>query len=680
MHASHSHSHPGAAGHERHEHVAEQTFSARFACVACAEAAERALRANPHVVSVRVDYPARQVHVGYHAGAVTPEEIQRLISEAAYDCRCAPTGAPSEATGGDLESLAHHADMAAVTQGTTMDRMQYEFPSTAAERLHEVGHAHPVYPGAVPEHAGHAAHEAAAHAAMGHDMSDPRMARAMEADMRRRFFVALVLTVPTVLLSPLATRTFGLHLVSPAAANWLMLAFSTPVVWWSGWPFIGGAARSLRYRALNMSVLIATGVLAAWGFSLLITLTGEGETFYEAAAMLVTFVLFGHWMEMKSRRGTTEALRALFDLVPPTATVIRDGVEREVPTSDIVPGDRIRLRPGNRVPVDGVVVEGTTSVDESLVTGESVPVDKRPGDPLIGGSINRAGSVVMEALKVGSDTVLAQIVSLVEEAQRSKAPGQRLADRAAAYLVVVAIGSGVVTFVAWYALGHSSALMALTFAISAVVIACPDALGLATPTAVAVATGVGARHNILIKDAATLEALAHLDTIVLDKTGTLTEGRPTLTDVVEADRAAGLPGGEAELLRLAASAEQGSEHPLASAIVDGARARGLALAPLDEFAAIPGKGLRARVDGREVLVGNAALLADHGLAPDGLEPGAAELAAAGKTPMYVAVDRRLAGLVAVADTIKPSARRLIPLLHEAGLETVMITGDNRRTA
>jgi Cu2+-exporting ATPase len=673
-------------------------FHAELACVACAEAVERALRATPHVTAVHVDYPAKTVHVTVHPGMVTEEELTAVISRSAHGCRCAPVEAPAAGVGGGFSALAHTADMAAITMGTTADRMQFEFPSTTDGKKQHEAHQHhdnhaisltPVpltehehHAAPAPEHAGHAAPRSdhGGHGGMGHDMSDPRMAQAMEEDMRNRFFVALVLTIPTLLLSPLAMNTFGLDLVRTSRANWLMLLFSTPVVWWAGWIFIGGAVTSLRFRQLNMSVLIATGVLAAWGFSLLITLLGNGETFYEAAAMLVTFVLFGHWMEMKSRRGTTDALRALFDLVPPTATVIRDGVEQETPTSDLMAGDRIRLRPGDKVPVDGVLVEGTTSIDESLVTGESVPVDKAPGDAVVGGSINRAGSVGMEATRVGSETALAQIVALVQHAQSSKAPGQRLADRAAAYLVILAVGSGLITFLAWYVFGGESALVALTFAISAVVIACPDALGLATPTAVAVGAGLGARHNILIKDAATLEGVSRITAIVLDKTGTLTEGRPALTDVIVAGSGPWSAGSEDALLRLVAAAEHGSEHPLATAIVQSASARGMDLPPATEFVAVTGKGVRAQVDGHEILAGNATLLTDAGIDPGPLADQAAALAGEGKTPMHVAVDRAPAGLIAVADTIKPNARTLIALLKQAGIEVAMITGDNRRTA
>jgi Cu2+-exporting ATPase len=423
-----------------------------------------------------------------------------------------------------------------------------------------------------------------------------------------------------------------------------------------------------------MSVLIATGVLAAYLFSVLITFIG-GETFYEAAAMLVTFVLFGHWMEMRSRRGTNDALRALFDLVPPQATVIRDGEELTIPSSEVRLDDTVVLRPGDKVPVDGEVIEGETSIDEALVTGESVPVTKRLGDAVIAGSINRSGSVRFRATAVGANTTLAQIVDLVQQAQSSKAPGQRLADRAAEYLVILAVGSGIITFFAWYFLGGAAAITAMTFAISAVVIACPDALGLATPTAVAVGTGIGARHNILIKDAATLENVSRINAIVLDKTGTLTEGKPALTDVFV------LKGrSEDDLLKLIAPAEKNSEHPLAEAILSGARERGIEPGDAARFESVAGHGIRAEVDSHAVLVGNRKLMDESGVDVFKLEEKAAALAGAGKTPMFVAVDGELAGIVAVADTIKPSARETLRRLKQMGIEAVMITGDNRRTA
>ncbi len=621
-------------------------------CVCCAEELEARLRAEPHITRARVGFQSKTVDVEYHAAMIDEPRIRALV-DGSRRCACTPGDPASEMT-----HIGHRAQMAELTLGGDHDHAQFEMASTPAHAMHEMEHG-----------------KAASHAGMDHDMSDPKMAKAMEADMRHRFVVALLLTIPTVLYSPLGTDFFDLDLpTGPFNHNWLMLVLSTPVVWWAGWIFIGGAVRSLRHRSLNMSVLIATGVLAAWGFSVVITAGELGETFFEAAAMLVTFVLFGHWMEMKSRRGTTDALRALFDLVPPKATVIRNGAEIELPTSEIVVGDRVVLRPGDKVAVDGVIESGETAIDESMVTGESIPVDKGPGDEVIGGSINKTGFVTFRATKVGAETALAQIVRLVEDAQSSRAPGQRLADRAAQYLVILAVGSGIVTFVAWYFGARETALLSLTFAISAVVIACPDALGLATPTAVAVGTGLGARHNILIKDAATLEGVSRVTAVVLDKTGTLTEGRPTLTTIVSD----GIE--ENELLRLTAAAEAGSEHPISFAIVEGARARSLEVPAATSFTAMSGKGIEATVDGRALLVGNRGLMTERGISLDGLPGRAQELAEQGNTPLFVAVDSRAAGIVAVADTIKPTARLAVERLKELGIEPVMMTGDNERTA
>ena len=624
-------------------------------CVACAEALEAELRAMPHVTSARVDYAAKRAEVAFHAGMVQESEIRARI-DATRRCACAPADGTS--AGAHVGHIEHAAEMAPITMGGAHDRMQYELPSTSAHGEHESSHA-----------------ASASHEGMGHDMSDPRVARSMELDMRNRFVLALLLTIPTVMYSSIGTDWLNLDLpTGPFNHNVIMLILSTPVVWWAGWIFIGGAVRSLRHRSLNMSVLVATGVLAAWGFSVVITLGDLGETFFEAAAMLVTFVLFGHWLEMKSRRGTTESLRALFDLVPPTATVRRDGTEVTIPTSEIVAGDIVVMRPGEKVPVDGLIESGASAIDESLVTGESLPVEKRVGDGVTGGSINTTGAFTFRATKVGADTALAQIVRLVEEAQSSRAPGQRLADQAAQYLVILAVGSGIVTFVGWYLFAGETALLSMTFAVSAIVIACPDALGLATPTAVAVGTGVGARHHILIKDAATLEAVSRVTAVVLDKTGTLTEGKPALTDVI----ARGLP--EAGLLRLVASAETASEHPLARAIIDAASARGIELAEPSEFRNVTGMGLVATVDGRRIAVGNAALMTEAGTSADALVADAERLAGQGRTPMYVAVDGELAGLIAAADRVKPTAVEAIRRLRDEGATPVMMTGDNRHTA
>jgi Cu2+-exporting ATPase len=622
-------------------------------CPCCADAVLDAVRGLDGVRSARLDYQRGDLHAEYDPSLTAEEAVRDAVRAAGYRCK----GDPEGATTGEL---AHGAQLAPITCGTKCDRMQYELPHT---RAHEEHHD--------PAH--EAAHEG--HGGMSHDMADPTMAAAMERDMRNRFFVALALTIPVVLLSPVAVNTFAIELIgSQDVRNVLMLVLSTPIVWYSGWVFIGGAWTSLRSRALNMSVLVATGVLAAWLASVLLTIVGE-ETFFEAAAMLVTFVLFGHWMEMKSRKGTSDSLRALFDIVPPSATVVRDGQEVELPTSEIVVGDVVRLKPGDKVPVDGVVSSGSTSIDESLVTGESIPVEKGSGDEVIGGSVNQSGTLTFEATKIGADTALGQIIDLVERAQNSKAPGQRLADRAAGVLVIVAISAGLLTFAAWTAFSDEDFIRSLTFAISAVVIACPDALGLATPTAVAVGTGIGARHNILIKDAATLEGIGALDAIALDKTGTLTLGEPAVTDVVTSDGVS-----EDELLRLVASAEQASEHPLAGAIVGEARKRGLELAEAAEFESVAGHGLEATVTGRRLAIGNAGLLERKGVGPDGLAEQAARLAAEGKTAMYVAIDGRSAGVVAAADQIRPTAQRAISALKALGLEVALISGDNRRTA
>src|SRR5881296_4355245 len=385
------------------------------------------------------------------------------------------------------------------------------------------------------------------------------MARLMELDIRQKFFSALILSFPIILYSPLGKLVFGFQPPAPIPVPWILFLLTTPVFFYSGWIFLYSSIKALQQRTLNMSVLIAVGITAAYGFSVLLTILESSDSYYEAAALLVTFVLFGHWMEMRSRRGTTDALQALLQLVPPQARVLRDGKENLVSTSQVRVGDVIILKPGDRVPVDGTIVDGETAIDESLVTGESLPVEKKKGDNVIGGSINQSGSVRFEATKVGEETALAQIVRLVEAAQNSKAPGQRLADRFAQYLVVLAIGTGLVTFLFWFAIARQPALFALTFAISAIVIACPDALGLATPTAVAIGTGLGAKHNILIKDAPTLEQISRIQSIVFDKTGTLTQGKPEIVDVAIVQE-----WDEDKALRLVGGAESESNHPLSN--------------------------------------------------------------------------------------------------------------------
>jgi Cu2+-exporting ATPase len=507
----------------------------------------------------------------------------------------------------------------------------------------------------------HADHESA--------MTDPKMAEFMEKDMRNRFLWSLLLTIPTLLLT---------YLPLPASIpkNWLLLLLVTPIVFKFGSIFPVGAYEALKKKTLNMMVLIATGVLAAYIFSVVITLFIGGETFFEAAAMLVTFVLFGHWMEMKSRRGTSDALRALFDLVPSQARVFRNGQELTIPTAEVLIGDILIIKPGDKIPVDGEVVEGETSIDESLVTGESIPVEKKVGDLVIGGSINQMGSLKFKATKVGSDTALAQIVKLVETAQNSKAPGQRIADKAAQYLVVLAVSSGLITFVIWYFVLGQPLLFALTFAISAVVIACPDALGLATPTAVAVGTGLGAKHNILIKDAATLEQVSKINAVVMDKTGTLTEGKPVVTQVIAS---AGFS--EDQVLTYDAAVEKMSGHPLSKAILTETEKRKLIISDdIKGFKAISGHGVEAVVDGKKIIVGNLKLIKDRGVDIEPIESSIQKLLDEGNTIMLLAVDNQIAGVVGVADPIKESSSVAVKKMQEMGIEVAMITGDNQKTA
>ena len=500
------------------------------------------------------------------------------------------------------------------------------------------------------------------------------MAAMMEKDIRTKFWFAFILTIPIVAYSPLGEKILGLQLPTPLPAPWLLFILTTPVFFYSGWIFLYSTYKALQHRTVNMAVLIAVGIVAAYGFSIVLTLTGSADSYYEAAAMLITFVLFGHWMEMKSRRGTTDALQALMNLVPPQARVIRHGKEMIVPTAEVKIGEMLVLKPGDKVPVDGVVSEGETAIDESLVTGESMPVTKKPGDEVIGASINQSGSITFKATKVGDETALAQIVKLVETAQNSKAPGQKLADRFAKYLVFVAVGGGLLTFVVWYFVMGESLLFALTFAISTVVIACPDALGLATPTAVAVGTGLGAKHNILIKDAPTLEQVSKIQVIVLDKTGTLTEGKPKVTDIVAF---AGFT--EEDVLRYEATIEAKSSHPIAKAILDEAEKRKVvSFTSLEKFKSIAGHGVEAHVDGKVVLAGTEKLLRDRGVALDTVRATLDRMAGEGKTLSLLAVDGKIAGITTAADPIKPTAPRAIAALKELGIEVAMITGDHKK--
>ena len=502
------------------------------------------------------------------------------------------------------------------------------------------------------------------------------MARLMEIDIRQKFFFALILSVPIIAYSPLGEKILRISLPAPIPAPWILFLLTTPVFFYSGWIFLYSSYKALREKILNMAVLIAVGITAAYVFSIVLTLVGSSDSYYEAAALLITFVLFGHWMEMKSRRGTTDSLQALFNLVPPQARLFKNGKEQLAPTSEVKVGDILILKPGDKIPVDGEITEGETAIDESLVTGESIPVAKTIGDKVIGGSINQSGSVKFKATRVGEDTALAQIVKMVETAQNSKAPGQKLADRFAKYLVIVAVGGGLLTFAVWFLILGQPILFALTFAISTVVIACPDALGLATPTAVAVGTGLGAKHNILIKDATTLEQASKIQAVVLDKTGTLTEGKPKLTDTLTVNGFS-----ENEVLGFIAAAEAKSSHPLSKAILEEAEKRKIKYSQkVEKFQNIAGHGVEARVEGKNILVGTVKLMNDRKINLSSIKKQTDELLLGGKTIMILAVDGKMAGIVGVEDPIKPTAKQAVKRMKELGLEVAMITGDNQKTA
>lgn len=501
------------------------------------------------------------------------------------------------------------------------------------------------------------------------------MAKLMEEDIRNKFFFSLLLTIPIVAYS-MGEMLFGWNLPSPIPKPWLLFLLTTPVFFYGGWLFLYSSYYEIKSRKLGMSVLIAVGITAAYVFSVILMLLGSHETFYEAAAMLITFVLFGHWMEMKSRRGTTDALQALFNLVPPQARVLRNGTEKLIPTSEVKIGDILVLKPGDKIPVDGEITDGETAIDESLVTGESIPVAKKKGDLVIGGSINQSGSAQFKATKIGEDTALAQIAKMVETAQNSKAPGQKIADKFAGYLVILAVGSGFLTFAVWYLIAGQPLLFALTFAISAVVIACPDALGLATPTAVAVGTGLGAKHNILIKDAPTLEQVSKIQAVVLDKTGTLTEGKPKVTKVFTTR---GFSKDEA--LQLVGAAEAKSSHPLANAVLESLKSKNLPLPKnVNKFENLSGLGVKAIVNGKNVLVGTVKLMKENNVVIKELENEIQSLLENGQTIMVLAVDGKVKAVIGAADPIKANAKKAINRLNELGIETAMITGDNEKTA
>ena len=598
------------------------------------------------------NYMSETVTVGYDESEISEAEIRALIEDCGCHCQ------------GEVVPRHLHKPEPGVAAEHRRPVLESDHLAHAPETGGRVEEA------PVSGEVEHMAHE------MGH--GGGMSMEAMVRDMRNRFWVAFILGILVTLYSPLATEVFGLELPVPFGipVDILLFILATPAVLWGGQMFFVGAYRALKNRTLDMSVLVALSVGAGYLFSVGATFLFESEVFYEASVVLLAFVLFGHWMEMRARAGASDAIRALLDLAPPMATVIRNGEEVEVPTSEVVMDDTVLIRPGDKIPVDGVVTEGNSSVDESMITGESVPVEKSPGAEVIGATINKTGTFRFRATKVGADTALAQIVRLVQLAQNSKAPAQRLADRASQWLVAAAVVFGVATFVGWYWVAGATLIFALTLAITVVIIACPDALGLATPTAIMVGTGLGAINGILYKNATALEQASKVGAIIFDKTGTLTVGEPRVVEVATA----GNPLSEDELLKLVASAERSSEHPLAQAVVNRALEQNLELSEPGDFEAIPGHGLEATVDGREVLVGNRKLMRDRGIALNGLAERAASLEGAGRTVIYAAADGEAAGIIAIADAIRPTSRVAVEELGKLGVQVAMLTGDNRATA
>jgi Cu+-exporting ATPase len=538
----------------------------------------------------------------------------------------------------------------------------------------------------------------------GMDLEPKYVSAASEEDdpelrnMTRRLWVAVALALPVFLLAMLPMIGVPLERwITSEVSRWLQLILCTPVVLWAGWPFFVRGWRSIATWQLNMFTLISLGVGAAYGYSLVAMLVpaaipqslkqhGHAEVYFEAAAVIVALVLLGQVLELRARKATSGAIRELLSLAPPTARVVRDGREVEVPLEEVHEGDVLRVAPGDKIPVDGELTGGKSTVDESMITGEPVPVAKGVGDSVIGGTVNQTGAFQMRASRVGQDTVLAQIVDLVAQAQRSRAPIQRVADVVAGWFVPTVVLAAIVTFTAWafFSPVEPALAYALVNAVAVLIIACPCALGLATPMSIMVGVGRGAREGVLIKDAEVLEILESVDTIVVDKTGTLTEGRPRLTEIVPAVAsaiAAGSGLNEEELLRLAASVEEDSEHPLSRAITGAAADRGIALGKSDDFDSITGGGVEGNVEGKSVLVGTPALLRDRGVSDvDPLTTRAEQLQQEGRTVMFVAIDCHAAGLLAVADPIKDSTPEAIRALHEMGLSVIMLTGDNERTA
>ena len=664
-------------------------------CASCVRRVEKALGGLDGVAEAGVNLATEKARVRFDPDVTDAGEMVKAIEKAGYGARLSrPSGSDEGAGGGEVALSVEGMTCASCVNRVEKALLKVPGVESAAVNL-ATEKAHVIVgpadgPGiedlrAAVEKAGYrvgGVEEPRRRASSGRDLTEPgvdprdRERETGLKNLRNKWIVSLVLGVFMMaeMYLPLGV---GMEVLAP-----LLLIQATIVQFWAGSTFYKVAWSAAKHGGTNMSTLVAVGTSAAYGYSAFVTLWPElsmawGFPFYlyfEVSAIVIALVLLGRWLEARAKERTGAAIKALMGLRAKTARVIRGGEELDVPVEDVWVGDLVRVRPGEKVPVDGVIVEGSSALDESMLTGESLPVEKRAGDGVIGATLNRTGGFVMRAEKVGTETTLAQIVRMVEEAQGSKAPMQRMVDTISAYFVPAVLGLAALTFVVWTVFGPSP-IFALTASIAVLIIACPCALGLATPTAIMVGTGKAAEIGVLVKGGEALEMTRKVDAIVLDKTGTLTRGKPTVTRVVPAD---GIP--EEQLLRLAAAAEVGSEHPLAEAIVERAKERGLDVMKAEGFESVTGKGIRAVVDGREVLVGNLAMMEAAGVGADGLAERVHELAREGATPMFVSTEGKVMGVVAVADTLKPESREAVEELTALGLEVWMLTGDNRATA
>ena len=665
-------------------------------CAACANRIEKSLRRSPGVRRAGVNFATSRATVEYDPAATGVRQLIATVKDVGYGtagtARADFVVDDSARPSGSAQPLEKHlASQQGVIEatfnlGTMQVRVEYLPGATDVAAIRKK-----------IEEFGYTVGETSAESENGTAEGSERAARRAEYDgIRRRFWIAAVLSLPVLVMAMAHGRIAAPQF---AGTNWVELVLTTPVVFYCGAQFYRGAWAAFRHRAADMNTLIAIGTGAAYIYSVAATvapaafagrtgadpmsaMTGASgaamvPVYFEAAGVIIALILLGRMLESRAKGRTSEAIQRLIKLQAKTARVIRDGKEIEIEVEQVVPGDIVQVRPGEKIPVDGIIKEGSSAVDESMLTGESVASDKSPGDDVFGATINKTGAFRFEATKVGRDTTLQQIVKMVQDAQGSKAPIARLADVISGIFTPVVLCIAIATFAVWFILGpvDERFTMALVNFVAVLIIACPCALGLATPTAIMVGTGRGAENGVLIKGGESLETAHKLNTIILDKTGTITKGEPELTDVIPLGDLA-----ENDLLRLVASAERQSEHPLGAAIVRGAEGRGLSLAEVGDFRAEPGHGVETTVEGRTLLLGNIKLMRDNGVELADGENRAAVLAADGKTPMFAAVDRRLAGIIAVADQIKPESASAVAAMHRMGLEVVMMTGDNQRTA